>query len=362
MEKIHAALLVLLRAGLSERRVQDPSCFPLTEAEWQKVYLLSRQQTVTGIVFQGVLSLSEDLLPSEPLLVRWMAETDAIERKNRRMNEVLVSLVKMFTSIGVRPVLQKGQGVASLYEKPLWRECGDIDLYFESRQDFERASYFVRRCKLQEEKMPDQSIAYTWKGVAIEHHTRLLDLHNPFLRHYAGQLVPRYGYSHVSLGNEDGTEITVPSPVLNLLLQSLHILKHALGWGIGLRQLRDQARTCYTLHQEVDAVEVKRISLRLGLGRWHSLLHACLVNHLGLPVECLPYPDRASEASPLLDIIWRGGNFGQYNAGNLRPMVPSWKRKWQTACAFRRNMGFAFRYAPKESFWIVSSLLKGQFK
>ena len=93
-----------------------------------------------------------------------------------------------------------------------------------------------------------------------------------------------------------------------------------------------------------------------------SMLHACLVNHLGLPVECLPYPDRASEASPLLDIIWRGGNFGQYNAGNLRPMVPSWKRKWQTACAFRRNMGFAFRYAPKESFWIVSSLLKGQFK
>ena len=362
MEKIHAALLVLLRAGLWEREVEDSSCFPLTEAEWKQVYLLSRQQTVTGIVFQGVQSLPEELLPSELLLVRWMAETDAIERKNRRMNQVLTSLVKMFTTLGVCPVLQKGQGVALFYEKPLWRECGDIDFYFGSEQEFEKVRHFVRRCKLREEKMADRSISYAWKGVEIEHHTRLLDLHNPFLRHYAGQLAHRYGYSHILLEENGETEITVPSPVLNLLLQSLHILKHALGWGIGLRQLCDMARTCYMLHQEFDAAEMKKISLRLGLGRWHRLLHACLVNHLGLPMECLPYPDRASDASPLLDIIWRGGNFGQYDAGNRRQAVSLWKRKWQTASAFRRNMGFAFRYAPKESFWMVSSLLKGQFK
>lgn len=258
MEKIHAALLVLLRAGLWERKVEDTSCFPLTEEEWKKVYLLSRQQTVTGVVFQGILLLAEEFLPSESLLVRWMAETDAIERKNRRMNQVLASLVQMFISIGVSPVLQKGQGVASFYEKPLWRECGDIDFYFESQQEFERASYFVRRCKLQEENMPDQSVAYTWKGVQIEHHTRLLDLHNPFLRYYAGQLVSQYGYSHMAIGKEKELEITVPSPVLNLLLQSLHILKHALGWGIGLRQLCDLARTCYILYQEVDAAEMKK--------------------------------------------------------------------------------------------------------
>lgn len=362
MDKIRAVLLVLLRAGLWEHEVEDSTCFPLTEAEWQQVYLQSRQQTVTGIVFQGVQSLPEEFLPSELLLVRWMAETDAIERKNRRMNQVLTSLVKMFTSLGVCPVLQKGQGVASSYEKPLWRECGDIDFYFGSKQEFEKARHFVRRCKLREEKMADRSISYTWKGVEIEHHTRLLDLHNPFLRHYADSLIPQYGYSHITLEKEDDTEITVPSPVLNLLLQSLHILKHALGWGIGLRQLCDMARTCYVMRQEIDAAEMKNISLRLGLDRWHRLLHACLVNHLGLPVECLPYPDRVSDASPLLDIIWRGGNFGQYNAGNRRQAVSLWQRKWQTACAFRKNMGFAFRYAPKESFWIVSSLLKGQFE
>lgn len=33
-----------------------------------------------------------------------------------------------------------------------------------------------------------------------------------------------------------------------------------------------------------------------------------LVEHLGLPVAYLPYQEVASDSSPLLDIIWRGGN------------------------------------------------------
>lgn len=67
-----------------------------------------------------------------------MAETDAIERKNMQMNKALELLVQWFTESGVQPVLQKGQGIASLYENPLLRECGDIDFYFDSRQMFEK--------------------------------------------------------------------------------------------------------------------------------------------------------------------------------------------------------------------------------
>lgn len=58
---------------------------------------------------------------------------------------------------------------------------------------------------------------------------------------------------------EGGLDVRIPSPVLNLLLQSLHILKHALGWGIGLRQLCDMARSCYKLHDEVESEEMKRL-------------------------------------------------------------------------------------------------------
>lgn len=59
MNKVQKALLVLLKAGLWERKIEDLSCFPLSVDEWKRLYLLSRQQTVTGIVFQGVQYLAE---------------------------------------------------------------------------------------------------------------------------------------------------------------------------------------------------------------------------------------------------------------------------------------------------------------
>lgn len=360
MSRVHTALLVLLRAGLWERKIEELSCFPLSAGEWKSLYLLSRQQTVTGIVFQGIQHLPEDFLPADELLVRWMAETDAIERKNMQMNRILESLVKWFAERGVQPVLQKGQGIARLYENPLLRECGDIDFYFDSRQMFENAFSLVHQGNLQEKVHADQSVVYTWKGVEVEHHIRLLDLHNPFLQRYAKELEQKYGYDRMSL--EKGQEVKIPSPVLNLLLQSLHILKHALGWGVGLRQLCDMARSCYKLHDEVESEEIKKITLKLGMSRWHRLLHAFLVEHLGLPVAYLPYQEVASDSSPLLDIVWRGGNFGQYVAGHQRKPQSPLAGKWQTACAFQRNACFAFHYAPKEAFWVFSSLLKGQVK
>lgn len=360
MKKVQKALLVLLRAGLWESRIEDLSCFPMSAGEWKNLYLLSRQQTVTGIVFQGIQHLPEHFLPAEELLVRWMAETDAIERKNMQMNKVLDLLVQWFTESGVQPVLQKGQGIASLYENPLLRECGDIDFYFDSRQMFEKAFSLIRQCGLRGKVQADQSVTYAWKGVEVEHHTCLLDLHNPFLQRYAKELEQQYGYNHMSL--EGGQDVRIPSPVLNLLLQSLHILKHALGWGIGLRQLCDMARSCYKLHDEVESEEMKKITLKLGMDRWQQLLHAFLVEHLGLPVAYLPYQEVASDSSPLFDIIWRGGNFGLYVPGHQRKSQSLLAGKWQTACAFQRNIRFAFRYAPKEGFWVFSSLLKGQLK
>lgn len=360
MNRVHVALLVLLRAGLWEQRTEDLSCFPLSVEEWKSLYLLSRQQTVTGIVFQGIQYLPEGLLPPDGVLVRWMAETDAIERKNMRMDRILESLVEWLADSGVYPVLQKGQGIARLYEKPLLRECGDIDFYFNSRRMFEKAYSLVHQCNLHEKIQADQSVVYTWKGVEVEHHLRLLDLYNPFLQRYTGRLEQEYGYAHMSL--KAGIDVAIPSPMLNLLLQSLHILKHALGWGIGLRQLCDMARSCYKLHDEVDSEEIKKITLRLGMGKWNRLLHAFLVEHLGVPAACLPYREMALESSPLLDIVWRGGNFGQYVSGHKRSIRSSLADKWQTTCAFRRNAGFVFQYAFSEGFWMFSSLLKGQIK
>ena len=343
-----------------ESKIEDLSCFPLSAGEWKNLYLLSRQQTVTGIVFQGIQHLPEHFLPAEELLVRWMAETDAIERKNIQMNKALELLVQWFTESGVQPVLQKGQGIASLYENPLLRECGDIDFYFDSRQMFEKAFLLSVSVACGKKVQADQSVTYAWKGVEVEHHTCLLDLHNPFLQRYAKELEQQYGYNHMRL--EGGLGCKDSFSCIESPASEPTYFKHALGWGIGLRQLCDMARSCYKLHDEVESEEMKKITLQLGMDRWQQLLHAFLVEHLGLPVAYLPYQEVASDSSPLLDIIWRGGNFGLYVPGHQRKSQSLLAGKWQTACAFQRNIRFAFRYAPKKVLVDFHVVLKGQLK
>lgn len=358
-DRFFEALLVLTRAGLWERQPENFGAIPATAEDWDCVLQLARQQTVTGIAYRGLHYLPEPLMPPESLLVRWTAYADAVERTNRAMNNALASLTSMYRQCGLDPVIQKGQGVARFYASPLLRECGDIDIYFPSKQAWDTALAQLRQRGISVMKMADKSVSYRWQGVEVEHHRHLFDLHNPFLQGEAGSLEREHGFSSLTLETDPSVRISVPAPMLDLLLQNLHILKHTLGWGIGLRQLCDMARSCYVLHGRICQEKMEILCRKLGLSKWSPLLHSFLIEHLGLPEKCLPYPSVASSSDQLYEIIRRGGNFGHYVPGR-KSGGQTWRHKMQTSHSFLRNIRFACRYAPKEAFWITAGLLRGQ--
>ena len=356
-EPVRAALLALLRGGLWEQDVKPHSCFPLSRDSWEEVFLLSKQQTVTGVAFRGLHHLPDGMLPPESLLLRWMAAADGIERKNKEMNLALDSLLTLFARHGLHPILQKGQGLASLYAYPLLRECGDIDLYFVDEKEFESASDSIQAQGIRLVRKADGSLLYSWQGIPVEHHIRLIDLyHSP---HNTKKTDLIWEFRRMALSTASDLEVTVPAPSLNLLLQYAHILKHALGRGIGLRQLCDLALSCDRWHTDIMPDVLKGVCRQAGLTKWVSLLHAFLTERLGLASDRLPYPKTAANTQPLLEIIWRGGNFGHQAYRLTRPTL---LHKIQTAEAFRRNISFAFRYAPKEALAIFVNLLKGQIR
>ncbi|WP_418551237.1 nucleotidyltransferase family protein [Prevotella sp.] len=360
VEKLRNALLLLVRAGLWGQMSEDVSAFCLSDVEWNGVYRLSRQHTVTALAFHGLSLLPEDKFPPQALLIKWAAESDAVERRNIKMNGVIEQLYNIYREKGLSPVLQKGQGIATCYESPLQRECGDIDLYFNNRIAWHIALSSLRKRHIKFARQADKSICFKWQGFDIEYHRHLFDLYNPFLQSVVDRYEIDKGYRYVMLSAESSVCITVPSPFLDVLLQNLHILKHTISRGIGLRQMCDMARTCYKLHGEIDAEEMRMVCNKLGLERWTSLLHAFMVDYLGLPVEYLPYKDKVPTAVPLANIVWRGGNFGQHDP-SIAPDANVFRRKLDTLQSFMRNMRFASYYAPKEAFWYFIQLLKGQF-
>lgn len=181
-EKLRAALLLLVRAGLWGQVYEDVSALSLSDVEWNGVYRLSRQHTVTALAFHGLLLLPEYKFPPQALLVKWAAESDAVERRNVKMNGVLEQLYDIYREKGLSPVLQKGQGTATCYDTPLLRECGDIDLYFNNHVAWNIALSSLRRCHVKFVHQADKGIWFEWQGVDIEYHRRLFDLYNPFCR------------------------------------------------------------------------------------------------------------------------------------------------------------------------------------
>ena len=364
MDKTLQALFALLRAGLWSRADEAmASVFPLSGQEWERVYDIACQQTVAGIAFRGLEWLPEGTEPPIGLMAKWMARVDRIERSNEAMNAAVARLYGHFSAHGVEAVLQKGQGIAMMYPEPLLRESGDIDLYFPGHDGvsdpLEGITGTVR------ERHPDGSWVYRFDGIIIEHHGQLVDIQRPRCRKYAERLIEEKGFERLVLGN--GTEVVVPSPEVNLLLLSSHILKHAMGVGIGLRQICDYAVAMRHYEGRVNEEEMREIWRLTGLEKWQGVLEGFVGRFLdsdgvlarndknGAPVD-------KKKTGVLLDIVLKGGNFGVYSKDRAEASRARWSRKCHTFRSFVNNMGFALRYAPGE--WILTTLqlLKGQVR
>ena len=343
MDKTLQALFALLQAGLwGIFDEAAASAFPLSAGEWERVFTLARQQAVTGIAFRGLDFLPEEAAPPMGIMAKWMAHADRIEQSNRVMNETVARLYGHFASAGVEAVLQKGQGVAAMYPEPLLRECGDIDLYFPGHDGVSDPLAGIDGAV--RERQPDDSWSYVVDGIIVEHHTDLLDIQSPRAKRDVKRLIEEKGFEKVVTG--DGVEVLVPAPEVNLLLLSSHILKHAFGVGIGLRQFCDYAVARRYYEGRVNEEEMREIWRMTGLEKWQDLLEGFLVKKTGV----------------LLDIVLKGGNFGVYSKDRENIPRARWARKVQTFKALMGNIGFAFRYAPGEWFWTTMQLLGGQFR
>ena len=358
MDKTLQALFALLRAGLWSRADEAmASVSPLSGQEWERVYDIACQQTVAGIAFRGLEWLPEGTEPPMGLMAKWMARVDRIERSNEAMNAAVARLYGHFSAHGVEAVLQKGQGIAMMYPEPLVRESGDIDLYFPGHDGvsdpLEGITGTVR------ERHPDGSWVYRFDGIIIEHHGQLVDIQRPRCRRYADNLIAEKGYEKVVLGN--GAEVTVPAPEVNLLLLSSHILKHAMGVGIGLRQICDFAVARRHYEGRVNEEEMREIWRLTGLEKWQGVLEG----FVGTFLEERSFADAQDDMKKtdvLLDIVLKGGNFGVYSKDRAEASRARWSRKCHTFRSFVNNMDFALRYAPGE--WVLTTLqlLKGQVR
>ncbi len=345
-------LLALLRDSLWGTNMAA-AMPPASHAEWLDVYRCARRHTVTAVAFDAVTGLPAHMLPPHDIIVLWAAQSEAIRLRSHAMDAAVSHAVQYLRDLGTDPLLIKGQTMARLYPSPMSRQCGDIDLCIPSRNQFGNVCESLSRLKTPLKHHSDKSVSFHLDNTEVELHPSLLDIHTPSSRRRISSLLTALPHTTVEIG---GCHITTPHPAVTLLIISTHILKHAMGHGIGLRQICDMAMACRAISGTLPSGSFETLVFAARLDKWISRLMSLLVLHLGMPRDLMPYPVEISErrARPLLHIVMSSGNFGR------RPNTDStWQRRTATAAAFMRRSRFSATTAPLEALWSIWSLTKG---
>lgn len=345
---IQTALLALLRLGLWGKE-EKTKVLPLSSTQWAALYSCAQRHTVEGIVYDSFAQLPLDLLPPHDLLLKWTVKIDQIERRNRQMNACIEEQLNLFNREDLYPVLLKGQGVAACYAIPDHRVCGDIDWYFEQKKDYRKANELVRKGGLDVSCTAGFSTAYLWKGIVTEHHQRMFDIHNPLNFLFLNRLQKQFHKERLQR-ELTGNTLLLPAPLLMMIQVNVHILKHLLSFGVGIRQLCDAARVYYTFRLNVDGEELMQVYKKLGILKWMDLLHYVLVKFIGLQPESLPFevPENI-DADWMMDEIWLSGNFGFFYPQSEMGVKKPRSSRSQPSGRIWSNLSRYFKFAPMEA-------------
>ncbi|MBR5175758.1 MAG: nucleotidyltransferase family protein [Bacteroidales bacterium] len=334
--KLSKEFLVLLNAALSGKNPEGGEIDILTSAspdDWQRIAAISREQNVTGLVGDAVTNLPEKIAIPDNIFLYFLAEKEKCAIQGRRMAAIAKSVIHGFNDAGLNPILMKGPATAAFYPKPELRTFGDIDLFF-YHDEFHKARD-IAKSESGFMLASDGSFHFKKDDVDVDVHDGYFDLH------ISEENLPK-----------------VPSAEATLLMLSAHALKHACGTGVGIRQITDYAMACDALKGQYDPDKLDAAFKESGIIKWQSLLSSFIINILGIQIPC-PGGKTISE-EPLLKIIEEGGNFGHHAAG--RSIVygkSATKRKMDTFRRFLRRLPFSLKYAPKETFRTMLSLLGG---
>ena len=62
---------------------------PLSAKQWEEVKNLADEQTITGLIFDGLNLIDADKRPSKEFIMQWFANIMIIEKANTKMNMLI---------------------------------------------------------------------------------------------------------------------------------------------------------------------------------------------------------------------------------------------------------------------------------
>lgn len=325
------AFFALVRAGLWEQEVRLSQ---FGEIDFGKVLDLAEEQSVVGLVAAGLEHVVDVKVPKEDVL-QFVGRTLQLEQNNQAMNKFVAGLVEKLRKEDVYSLLLKGQGIAQCYEKPLWRACGDVDLFL-SEDNYKKAKSVLvpLSSKVEEEYGYTQHFGMTINSWEVELHgnlrSELYKRIDKILDEVRDDIL--YG-GNVRSWYNGGTQVFQPSADNDAIYVFTHILHHFFKGGIGLRQICDWCRLLWTYSDSFNHDMIERRICAMGLmSEWRTFA-ALAIDYLGMPAEAFPFYSESGKWSrkgkKVLGFVLETGNFGHNRDMSYRQENDLLVRKWK---------------------------------
>lgn len=302
----------LLKAGLWEKEV----CFAsYGDIDFSKVYQLAQEQSVIGMIATGLGQMNDVRIPQEVSLAI-AGEVLQLEQRNKAMNAFIASLIDKMRSAGIYTLLVKGQGVAQCYENPLWRTCGDVDLFLnEDNYSKARELLLPLASEVDEELVGVKHLGMTIDNWIVELHGSLhVGLPKRINRVLDDIQKDTFYGGNVRSWDNKGVQIFMLGIENDIFYVFVHFLNHFYKGGIGLRQICDWCRLLWTYRDKLNLKLLETQIQKAGLQTEWKAFAAFVVGYLGMPVEAMPFYSSDNKwkrkAEKICSFIMEVGNFG----------------------------------------------------
>ena len=321
MDNIKRAFFELIKAGLfpvyGKGGMVHDSLFK--DVDWEKVFQLAQEQSVQGLLLQGIEVLKAkgiDLSVPKVLLLQWIGEVQVIEQRNKEMNAFIAELIDKLRKDDIYALLVKGQGVAQCYENPLWRSSGDVDLLL-SADNYEKAKEVLipLASEAETEYKGFKHLGMTIDGWVVELHGSLwVGLPQRINRVLDEIQADTFYGGNVRSWLNGQTQIFMLGKENDIVYVFVHFINHFYKEGVGLRQICDWCRLMWTYKDSLNYGLLEQRIKSAGLVSEWKAFGALAVDYLGMPVAAMPFYSDSTKwkkkARLIMEFVLKSGNMG----------------------------------------------------
>lgn len=305
MNKTEAVLTELVKSALKSK-IYDPED-ELTAEEISNIYRESTVQAVALLAFEALPANAKTAVP------RFENTAFGVAANNIRVTTEHIAIGKVLEDNGIPYCILKGYASAYYYPNPESRSMGDVD-FLVTPSDMERATKAI------------EGIGYRPAENAAKHdfHIEFLKEHSVAEMHYSISRTTEFGFDPSTVTDEILSmtmvcqtkfgAIRLPDPYHHAIISLLHIYRHYISSGIGLRHLCDWA--VFVASDEYDAIADKLFEFtdRWNLTRFCQMLSQISVRYLGIDNKAVFGEFDEKLCCEFMNDVMQLGNFGMKRA------------------------------------------------